>query len=144
MLSSSSDFTEDERKHLEFIQDVIARLSNSSARIKGWGVTVAIATYGYAATQHEPTVALLGLAAAVFFGLLDTNYLREERLFVKLYEQALTRSITAYSMKKDVFKPEVPRSSVIFSWSIVGFYGPLLVIGLLTLAWSSGNFECSD
>lgn len=35
--------TDDQRKHLDFIQAVIARLSTSSSTAKGWGLTVAMA-----------------------------------------------------------------------------------------------------
>lgn len=70
------------------------------------------------------------------FGLLDSYYLREERLFRCLYDEARTGAIEVYSMKKDAYAARYTRRQVIHSWSVLGFYGPLLLVGLGALAWS--------
>ena len=80
--------TEDQRKHLEFVQAVISRLATSSAAAKGWGLTVATAAFGFSATEAVPFVAGLGIVVVFLFSLLDTYYLREERLFRFLYDEA--------------------------------------------------------
>lgn len=128
--------SEDQRKHLDFIQAVIARLASSSAAAKGWGLTVATATFGFSATKAVPVVAGLGLVVVLFFGFLDLYYLREERLFRCLYDDARRGSIDVYSMNKNAYTSEVKRRSVIKSWSLLGFYGPLLLVGLTALAWA--------
>lgn len=127
---------EDQRKHLDFIQAVIARLASSSAAAKGWGLTVATATFGFSATKAVPVVAGLGLVVVLFFGLLDLYYLREERLFRRLYDDARRGKIEVYSMNKDAYTSEIKRRNVIGSWSLRGFYGPLLLVGLTVLAWA--------
>jgi hypothetical protein len=134
--SGPQPLSEDQRKHLDFIQAVIARLASSSAAAKGWGLTVATAAFGFSATKAVPVVAGLGLVIVVFFGLLDSYYLREERLFRCLYDEARTGAIEVYSMKKDAYAARYTRRQVIHSWSVLGFYGPLLLVGLGALAWS--------
>ena len=134
--SGPLSLSEDQRKHLDFIQAVIARLASSSAAAKGWGLTVATAAFGFSATKAVPVVAGLGLVIVVFFGLLDSYYLREERLFRCLYDEARTGAIEVYSMKKDSYADRCTRRQVIHSWSVLGFYGPLLLVGLGALAWS--------
>jgi len=130
--------TEDQRKHLEFIQAVIARLSTASTSIKGWGLTVAIAAFGFSATKAVPVVAALGVAVVIVFGLLDSYYLREERLFRYLYDDARKGLVEVYAMKKDVYADRCTRREVFLSWSVAkGFYAPLAVVGVLSLLWAS-------
>ena len=66
--SGGEPLNEDQRKHLEFIQAVIARLASSSTATKGWGLTVATAAFGFSATKAVPVVAGLGLVVVIFFG----------------------------------------------------------------------------
>jgi hypothetical protein len=128
--------TDDQRKHLDFIQAIIARLFSSSSAAKSWGFTVSMAAFGFSATRAVPFVAVLGLIAVAFFGLLDSNYLREERLFRALYDDARKGKIEVYSMNKDAYVDRCPRRKVIVSWSIGGFYGPLSLVGALSLIWA--------
>lgn len=135
--SSPEPLTEDQRKHLDFIQAVVARLSSSSATIKGWTLTVATFVFGFAATQGFPVLAGLGLVIVTVFGLLDSYYLREERLFRYLYDDARRGEIEVYSMNKNLYAARCTKRSVIWSWSVCGFYGPLLLLGLGMLAWAT-------
>lgn len=128
--------TDDQRKHLDFIQAVISRLASSSSAAKGWGLTVATAAFGFSATKAVPVVAGLGLVVVVFFGLLDSYYLREERLFRYLYDAARKGRVEVYSMDKNVYRAKCSRQSVVRSWSVLGFYGPLLLVGVSALVWS--------
>jgi hypothetical protein len=136
-MTEREHLTDDQRKHLDFIQTVIARLSTTSSTAKGWGLTVAMAAYGYSATTAVPFVSMLGLIAVCLFGVLDFYYLREERLFRELYNDARRGFIDVYSMDKNVYKNRCPRRAVIHSWSVAGFYGPLTLVGALGLFWAS-------
>jgi len=134
--SGGKPLNEDQRKHLEFIQTVIARLASSSTATKGWGLTVSTAAFGFSATKAVPVVAGLGLVVVIFFGILDSYYLREERLFRYLYDDARRGKVEVYSMNKNEYSSKCKRWSVIRSWSVLGFYGPLLLVGLGALMWS--------
>ncbi len=92
---------DDRRKHLEFVQAAVSRQAGNSFLVKGWALTVTAAAYGFAATQREPLVALVGLAAAAGFWYLDALYLRQERLYRDLYEDLTSATPTAepYSMR---------------------------------------------
>lgn len=134
--SGGASLSEDQRKHLEFIQAVISRLASSSTAAKGWGLTVATAAFGFATTKATPVVAGLGFVVVIFFGILDSYYLREERLFRCLYDDARQGKVVVYSMNKNDYSSQCKRWSVIRSWSVLGFYGPLLLVGLGALVWS--------
>lgn len=148
--TSSAPSEEDRRKHLDFIQAVVTRMSAASSSAKGWLLPVATATYGFALIQHSRAVALLGLAAVVLFMFLDANYLRQERAYRRLYDTVArgTRAVPQFSLDpseaddpipasagwrervKTVFGRWVPTWSVWSSWSILPFYGALLLIGV--------------
>lgn len=113
---------EDRRQHLALIQSVVARI-----------VTVA---YGFAVTKDSPPIAVLGIIAVLIVGLLDANYLKQERAFCALYERvARGRSIPAFSMNPAITGTEGgqgnhwPDLIGLRSWAIAPIYGPLLVSG---------------
>lgn len=135
--SGAGPLSEDQRKHLEFIQAVVARLALSSVATKGWGLTVATAAFGFSTAKAVPVVAGLGLVVVVFFAILDSYYLREERLFRCLYDDARQGKVTVYSMNKNDYTSRCTRRTVIRSWSVFGFYGPLLLVGSVALIWSA-------
>jgi len=83
--------SDDVRKHLEFIQAVIARQAGNQFLIKGWSLTVVAAVYAFAASNHRPAVAVVGSLVSLLFGGLDVYYLRQERLFRSLWCATLER-----------------------------------------------------
>jgi len=147
---------EDVRKHLDFIQAIVTRMSAASSSAKGWLLPVATATYGYALTQHAPSVALLGVLAVLLFMFLDANYLRQEQAYRSLYDIVARRSKEVSLFSLDVADacgpapdPEsrwgrwqaqtsrwFPSRKVWLSWSIAPFYGSLAGVGLV-LSWTS-------
>lgn len=150
MSTSSTPSEEDRRKHLEFIQAVVTRMSAASSSAKGWLLPVATATYGFALIQNSRAVTMLGLAAVVLFMFLDANYLRQERAYRRLYDTVArgTRAVSEFSLDpseandpipapagwservKTVVGLWVPTWSVWASWSILPFYGAFLLIGV--------------
>ncbi len=144
---------EDRRKHLDFIQAVVTRMSASSATTKGWLLPVVTAAYGFAVTSSAPAVALLGMAAVVLFAVVDANYLNQERSFRRLYDAvARQEDVPPFSMDPSLAAPAVqqtleslswwergwagvrdwiPSWAVWSSWAIAPFYGSLLLVGLV-------------
>lgn len=140
---------EDRRKHLDYIQAVVTRMSAASSAAKGWLLPVVTATYGYALTQNAPSVSVLGLGAASLFAYLDAHYLRQEKRFRCLYSEVAKGSVDVECFSLHAhdlpvrIKPSdrgdwgsrmpawinglVPGPSVWRSWSIAPFY---LLLGL--------------
>lgn len=151
-LSEPSD--EDRRQHLAFIQAVVTRMSAASSAAKGWLLPVVTATYGYALTKQSGKVALLGIAGVILFAFLDANYLRQEKLYRRLYVTVANRKrpVSPFSLdpteagdppSPDHPEPKkwltaarrwIPEMKVWGSWSIAPFYGALVLIGLLITA----------
>lgn len=148
---------EDRRKHLEFIQAVIARMATASSNAKSWLLPVVTAAYGYAVTQRADSVAFLGIVAVLIFAFLDANYLHKEQEYRALYKVAAglrssqqePRTIPLFSMDlpKSGSPPEkgagwrhklawmrhywIPGRDVWLSWSVAPFYGSFLAAGVL-------------
>lgn len=135
---------EDRRKHLEFIQAVIARLSTSSATAKGWSLTLAGAAFGFSAVNDKWYLALLGCVVLLAFSVMDAYYLHSERLFRDLYEDARLGNTPVYSMNPHAYDQAHRRRDTYRTWSVLGFYGPLLLAGVivtLVLAFTSNDDE---
>jgi len=87
-------------KHLEFIQSTISRMAGNSFQMKSWNVALATAAIGFAAAKDShPKAAMLALVPSFVFWLLDAYYLRLERAFRNLYDEAFQGTATTYSMK---------------------------------------------
>lgn len=131
---------QNEVKHLEFVQAVVARQANNSFLVKGWSLTVAVAFFGFAIERSSPGLALLGFAPLVAFWFLDTYFLRQERLFRCLYDAVRSGArVPPFSM--DTSPHKAARSTrwhkTAFSLTLGVFYGTLAAAGLIVLCISA-------
>ena len=79
-------------RHLEMLQQIIARMSQNSFTIRGWSITLVTAAFALLATQNlDRRVVLFALIPAWIFWGLDASYFRTERLFRALYAAAARR-----------------------------------------------------
>lgn len=85
-MTDYDDFPDSRVKHLEMIQAVITRLSNEGFVVKGWAVTVAGVFAGLAINSDEWKLAAIACFTTLAFWILDTSFLRAERLFRALHE----------------------------------------------------------
>lgn len=128
---------EDRRQHLAFIQSVVARMSQASATAKTWLLPIVTAAYGFAITKDSPLTAVLGIIAVLIFGLLDANYLKQERAFRSLYDHvARGGNIPVFSMNPAIAGTAGNQSNYLpdlrdlRSWAVAPIYGPLLATGV--------------
>lgn len=136
-------FSDARRQHLDFIQTAIGRMSSASAVAKGWALTIATATYGYAGTRSSAVVALLGMFAVLLFATVDARYLREERKYRLLFDAARREAVEVYEMNATRYCGTLTRAEcesigwgkVIWSWSVRDYYGIILLVGVALLAW---------
>jgi hypothetical protein len=118
-------------------------MSAASAVAKGWALTIATATFGYAGTQSSAVVALLGMFAATLFAAVDARYLREERKYRLLFDAARVGAVDAYEMNATRYCGTLSQadcnpiswSKVVWSWSVRDYYGLMLLVGAALLVW---------
>ena len=133
--------TEDFRKHLEFIQSIVARMAGNSFLLKGWSVTVTSGLFALSAKDNNPVFAFVALFPSLVFWGLDAYYLRQERLFRKLYDTLISatsdkspETIEMLSLDTTAFRKQVPGwFRTLFSASVFWLHGVVVAIILLTV-----------
>ncbi|WP_427168358.1 hypothetical protein ACQF4J_44425 [Streptomyces sp. C1-1] len=139
-MTSTSDvarpYTSDEIKHLEFIQAVVTRLGNSSFLIKGWTMTVGGVFFGVLVNRLSWQLAAAGLIPVLGFWLLDSHYLRQERLFRELYDdvRGRTSGVPPFAMDVRPYLPRVTLGTVALSRTMMNFYGVIALVDLVFVA----------
>jgi hypothetical protein len=69
-------------KEMDLIQDVIKRMANTSAVIKGWTITIISLIF---ATKTDMNTIPFMLIPIILFWFLDAYFLQHERLYRRLY-----------------------------------------------------------
>ena len=135
---STSDYTNERVKHLEMIQDVVARMAATSAAMKRYCIlTVAVGAAIFKTIDDPNALAALIVLVVVFWGL-DARYLQQERWFRNLYDQVRVESPDRrpdYRITPDnELRSGVMFWATVFSWSTAVLYLPLAA--LLTVFWA--------
>lgn len=93
-------------------------------------MTVAGIFFGIAANNLSWKIATTGMIPIVGFWLLDSYYLRQERMFRKLYDDVRRPNIIVepFAMNIAPYHSEVSWGKVIRSHTMVNFYGTLLFV----------------
>ena len=116
-------------EHLQMIQGIVNRLSHNSFLLKGWSVILVSAILTLAAKEGPIWSIYAYLPAIVFWGL-DGYFLRQEKLFRKLYDHVrkLPEDDIDFSMDTTIVEHKVGSwISVTFSITLRFFYGIILV-----------------
>jgi len=116
-------------KHLEMIQAVVTRLAGNSFSMKGWCITLVTALIALSAKDANWRYAGLALLPAIFFWGLDAYYLRQERLFRKLFDAVRTENKLRYFGMNTSNVADLVASwpRVLVSRTLIGFYLPVLL-----------------
>jgi len=117
---------ENKRAHLEMIQAVVNRMSVNSFLLKGWSVVLISALFALAAGDSQALFVYIAYFPAIAFWMLDAYFLRQERLFRKLYDRVrhLPETDVDFSMDTSVVDGEVAGwSAVVFSRTLLLFHG---------------------
>lgn len=77
---------ESKLKHLEFVQAVINRMASNSFLLKGWSVTLVSAVFVLAVKDGNASVIPVAYLPVIVLWFLDAYFLRQERLYRKLYD----------------------------------------------------------
>jgi hypothetical protein len=128
-------------KHLEMIQAVVTRLAGNSFLVRGWALTVSAAFFGFAITQDDSRLALVGLLPVTLFFALDAYFLQAERLFRLLYDEVrdVGSDIEPFLLNatSDEFRKKMTAAGKDVSWQaatwrpmLLLFYGGLTAIGI--------------
>ena len=121
-------------KEIDIIQDIIKRMAFNSFMIKGWAITLVVVTLLLKGTEkHQVWIAFIPL---VVFWFLDAYFLRQERMYRKLYKWVINNRLKTeeylFDMNTRRFEKEVqsiPR--IMFSITLGWFYGPMAILVII-------------
>lgn len=120
-------------KELNLIQDVIKRMASNSFLVKGWAITLIVATLLLKGSKFQILIAIIPLLA---FWILDAYYLRQERLYRKLYEWVIQNRKEnlefLFDLNASRFNTQVPSLfQTMHSETLGYFYGSIAFLLLL-------------
>ena len=113
-------------KDLEFIQDIIARLSGNSFKIKGWSITLIVVVLLFRTRDLHLLVAFIPLFG---FWILDAYYLKLERRYRSMYKDARTENQDRDQFEMDSSAYHVDSiPELMLSKSIALFHGTIFTL----------------
>jgi hypothetical protein len=131
-------FTKEELKEfmveeLKIVQDIIKRMALNSFLIKGWTITLVVATLLLKGEKFQVFIAFIPI---LVFWYLDAYFLWLERLYRRLYDWIRTNRLNTDEYLFDMnyrrfIKDEQSRFRIMFSLTLGWFYGSILVLTLI-------------
>jgi len=120
-------------EHLDYLQNVISRMSHNSFLIKGWTITFISLLFILAVNDSNYWFLILSLFPLLCFWGLDAYYLRQERLFRKLYCFVINGKIKEpFTMNTTPLKKDVDGLFLtLFSPTIVIVYFSIIFLNIL-------------
>jgi hypothetical protein len=130
------------KEHLEMIQAVITRMGSNSFAVKTWSVGLVAALLAFAAEKDAtPWRILVAFVPIGVFWYLDAFYLRQERLFRRLYDairldEESARQGGAFSMSTKPYEtdPYNKLSAAFWSTTVRTLYVALALIVIAAYA----------
>ena len=124
-------------KEINLIQDIIKRMASNSFMIKGWSITLVVATLLLKGSKYQVPIALIPLFS---FWVLDAYFLRQERLYRKLYEWIISNRLKSEDYLFDLnayrFKDKVQSTfRIMFSTTLAWFYCLMFLLIIAYLAY---------
>ncbi|MCL6584144.1 MAG: hypothetical protein K6U11_10975 [bacterium] len=123
-------------REIDIVQDIIKRMAHNSFMIKGWTITLVVATLLLKGAKIQVLIAFIPL---LVFWFLDAYFLWQERMYRKLYDWIINNRLKTdkdlFNMNAYRFKDEVqPILKTMFSITLGWFYGS---IAILTIAYAA-------
>ncbi|MEK7832163.1 MAG: hypothetical protein AAB401_13805 [Acidobacteriota bacterium] len=122
-------------EHLKMLQTVITRMASNSFMVKGWCVTLVSALIALSG-KDVPNMVFVAALPVLMFWWLDAFFLRQEKLFRKLFDLVREngKEDSDFSMDTTVVNAQVAHlRGVAWSTTLRWFYGWLFVA--VTAAW---------
>lgn len=121
------NFQSEEIKHLEMIQAIITRMAQNSFLLKGWSITLIVALIAFGLDKGA-SVGIVALLPLLSFWYLDSFFIKTERNYRKLYEQAVDKQVSVFSL---IAPNSCTIKQAFFSQTLLVFYGGLFFLILV-------------
>ena len=128
--------SDNKHKHLEFIQNIITRLSGNSFVIKGWSVTLVCALFGLAADKANIKFAIIAYLPIIIFWGLDGFFLSQEKQYRELFKKVAStpEDKIDFSLDPSEFcRERLTWHICAFSKTLLPFHGTLFLVVCITM-----------
>ena len=135
-------------EEIGIVKDIASRMGNNSFLIKGWAVTLIVASLVIGGTFYQHLVAFFPWFV---FWAYDAYFLRMERLYRKLYDWLIKNRLKTEEFLMEIertsldkrFGKEIPSMwRVMFSRTLVVFYGFLFVVIIVSVYLNFARAIC--
>lgn len=127
----------DKIKHLEFIQNIITRMSSNSFNLKGWGITLISGIFILSNKDNDKSYFIVAYIPIIFFWILDSYYLLQERIYRDLYDMVREEKFRNFELNGNVLKNKKQTLiNCMFSKSELLFYIPLATATFVVIFFS--------
>ncbi len=126
---------ENKRKHLDYLQAVIARMAQNSFLIKGWSVTLVSALFAFSAADKDHRYVLITYVAIPTFWVLDGFFIASERRFRSLYDKVrnLGEESIDFDLNPTPYAKKHPWISGVFSETLLVFYPVFIILTFIVM-----------
>ena len=129
---------ENKRKHLEFIQGVISRMSGNLFFLRGWTITLIAALLAlFSKGKNAHYIIFFLIVVTIVLWILDGCFLSQERLFRDLYKRVskLQEEEIDFSMDTSEYQKYKKNTLIyaMFSFTLKIFYLPLIGAALFII-----------
>jgi len=120
-------------EELRIVQDIIKRMGLDSFLIKGWTITLVIATLLLKGDKYQAFIAFIPI---LVFWYLDSYFLWLERLYRRLYDWIRLNRLDTDEHLFDMdyrrfIKDEQSKLRIMLSITLAWFYGSIFILTLL-------------
>lgn len=143
-----NDTLQDRVEHLKLVEGVLTRLSGNNSQMKTWSVSLVTAAFVFSGLSNNPhwVIGAGGCVAVVAFWWMDAQYLRLQKCFIRLFRAVADgETVKPFEMDYRPYAASVDSTwKLVWSWSVLGFYGALLIVMLLLVAALLTLGECNE
>jgi len=125
-------------EELKIVQDIIKRMALNSFLIKGWTITLVVATLLLKGEKFQSFIAFIPI---LVFWYLDAYFLWLERLYRRLYDWIAKNRLNTAEFLFDMdyrrfIKEEQSKFRIMFSITLGWFYGSIFILTLIYVIFS--------
>jgi len=126
-------------EELKIVQDIIKRMALNSFLIKGWTITLVVATLLLKGEKFQSFIAFIPI---LVFWYLDAYFLWLERLYRRLYDWIAKNRLNTAEFLFDMdyrrfIKEEQSKFRIMFSITLGWFYGLIFILTLIYVIFST-------
>jgi hypothetical protein len=126
-------------EELKIVQDIIKRMALNSFLIKGWTITLVVATLLLKGEKFQSLIAFIPI---LVFWYLDAYFLWLERLYRRLYDWIAKNRLNTTDFLFDMdyrrfIKEEQSKFRIMFSITLGWFYGSIFILTLIYVIFST-------